>query len=62
MAISISAHAWGEGQDGEGSVVLCGERVAQHQTWQFEWSGGVFSPLPFTVAVWVIPSPGAPCA
>ena len=28
----------------------------------FEQSGAVFSPVPFAVAVRIIPSPGAPCA
>lgn len=49
---------------GEGSVVLWGKRVtnAISDMAVFEWSGAVFSPLPFAVAVQIVPSPGAPCA
>lgn len=59
VVISISA----QGQDGGGSVVLQGKRMTNtvSATAVFEWSRAVRSPLPFAVAVWIVPS-GAPCA
>lgn len=62
--VSTSAHMWGGGRDEEGSIVLWAKRVtnAVSDVAVLEWSGAVFSPLPFAVAARIVPSPGAPCA
>lgn len=44
--------------------MLWGKRVtnAVSDMAVLEWSGAVSSPLPFAVAAWIVPSPGAACA
>lgn len=60
MISSSSAPVRGEGE-AEGSVLWRRVAYAMSRTAMFEWSGAVFSPLLFAVAVRIVLAAGAPC-